>query len=117
MLKIKDEWITSNMEQKIIEAATIQPLAEYTMEKFNWTKAVYDGIDWEAIKQGRKGYSKSDNIRITKLMFDWVNTGHQKAKMNQEKCCTCCGARRKHSFICSSVGTHKWKRHAWRALP
>ena len=62
------------------------------MEKFNWTKAVYDGIDWEAIKQGRKGYSKLHNIRITKLMFDWVNTGHQKAKMNQEKCCPCCGA-------------------------
>ena len=40
MLKLNDEWITSNMEQKIIEAATIQPLAEYTMEKYKQTKAV-----------------------------------------------------------------------------
>ena len=45
MLKLNEEWITSNMEQKLIEAATIRPLVEYTMEKFNWTKAVYDGID------------------------------------------------------------------------
>ena len=53
------------------------------MENYNWTKKAYDSIDWEAIKQGRKGYSKQDNIRITKLMFDWVNTGHKKAKMKQ----------------------------------
>ena len=33
MLKIKDEWITSNMDQKLTEAATIQSIAEYTMEK------------------------------------------------------------------------------------
>ena len=70
MLKIKDEWITSNMEQKLTEAATTQSIAEYTMEKYKWTKTVYDSIYWEAIKQGRKGYSKRDNIRITKLMFD-----------------------------------------------
>ena len=83
MLKIKDEWITSNIDQKLMEAATIQSIAKYTMEKYKWTKEVYNSIDWEAIKQGRKGYSKRDNIRITKLMFDWVNMGHQKTKMNQ----------------------------------
>ena len=83
MLKINDQWITSNMEQKITEAATIHSIVEYTMGKYNWTKTVYDSIDWEAIKQGRKGYSKRYNIRITKLIFDWVNTGHQKAKINQ----------------------------------
>ena len=44
MLKLNNEWITSNMQQKIIEAATIQPLAEYTMEKFNWTKEYMMGL-------------------------------------------------------------------------
>ena len=90
MLKIKDKWITSNMEQNLTEAATIQSIAEYTMEKYKWTKTVYNSIDWEAIKQGRKGYSKRYNIRITKLIFDWVNKGHQKAKMHQENCFPCC---------------------------
>ena len=62
MLKIKDKLITSNMEQKLTETATIQSIAEYTMEKYQWTKMVYKSIDWEAIKQGCKGYSKRDNI-------------------------------------------------------
>ena len=78
---------TSSVVPYMSEAATTQSIAKYTMEKYKWTTTVYDSIDWEAIKQGRKGYSKRDNIRITKLMFDWVNTGNQKAKMHQENCC------------------------------
>ena len=87
MLKFDDQWITSNMEQKLTEAATTHAITEYTMEKYKWTKKVYDSIDWEAIKQGCKRCSKRDNVKITKLMFDWMNTGHQKGKMNQGKCC------------------------------
>ena len=82
------------------------------MEKYKCTKTVYDCIDWEVIKQGRKGYSKRDNIRITKLMFDWVNAGHQKAKMNQEKCCPCCGAEEEtllHLFQCRDPQMEKNK--------
>ena len=56
------------------------------MEKFNWTQEDYDRVDWMAIKQGRKGCSKRENIRTTKVMLDWMNTGNQKGKMNQEKC-------------------------------
>ena len=36
-------------------------------------------------------------------MFDWINLGHQKAKMAQEKGCPCCGAEEEtleHRFQC-----------------
>ena len=58
-----------------------------------------------AINQGCKGCSKRDNIRITKLMFDWMNSGHQKGKMNQEKFCPCCGDEEEtltHLFQCKA---------------
>ena len=38
MLKVEGQWITSNMEQKLTEAATTHAISEYTMEKFSWTK-------------------------------------------------------------------------------
>ena len=40
---------------------------------------------------------------IFKLMFDWLNLGHQKAKMDQEKGCPCCGVEEEtleHIFQC-----------------
>ena len=40
---------------------------------------------------------------ISKLMFDWVNSGNQKAKMAKEKGCPCCGAEEEtleHIFQC-----------------
>ena len=38
-------------------------------------------------------------------MFDWINSGHQKAKMEQEKGCPCCGAEEEtleHIFQCTN---------------
>ena len=55
------------------------------------------------IEQGHKGCSKKENIKIKKLMFDWVHTGHQKGKMYQDTYCTYCGAEEEtltHIFQC-----------------
>ena len=42
---------------------------------------------------------------ISNLMFDWVNSGHQKAMMAQERVCMCCGAEDEtleHIFQCKN---------------
>ena len=38
-------------------------------------------------------------------MFDWINSGHQKAKLDQEKGCPCCGVEEEtleHIFQCAN---------------
>ena len=63
----------------------------------------FECINWEAIEQARRRCSKKENVMLSKLMFDWVNSGHQKSKMAQEKGFPCCGAEEEtleHIFQC-----------------
>ena len=75
------------------------------MERFKWNEESFNCVNWDAIEQARRGCSKKENIMVSKLMFDWINLGHQKAKMEQEKGCPCCGAEEetlKHILQCTS---------------
>ena len=51
MLTINGEWITSNYEQKLTDAATTPELEKYIKEKFKWSNEDYACIDWKVIKQ------------------------------------------------------------------
>ena len=92
MISIKGEWITSNIEQRVTDASTGPEMRKYIMERFKWNEESFNCVNWEEIEQARRGCSKKENIMVSKLMFDWIDSGHQKAKMEQEKGCPCCGA-------------------------
>ena len=84
MLHIEGEWITSQYEQRVSDAATYPVMKQYIKEKFKWGEDEFNTIDWDAVVQARKGCTKNENVKITKLMYDWVNTGHQKSKMRMK---------------------------------
>ena len=91
------------MEQRLTEAATGTEIKRYIIGRFQWSEEEFESVNWQAIEQARKGCTKGENIKISKLMFDWVNSGHQKAKMAQEKGCPYFGAEEKtleHIFQC-----------------
>ena len=78
-------------------------MKRYIMGRFKWNEESFDCVNWEAIEQARRGCSKKENIMVSKLMFDWINSGHKKAKMKKEKGCTCCGVEEEtleHIFQC-----------------
>ena len=105
MISIKGEWITSNIDQRVTDASTVPEMRKYTMGRFKWNKGSFNCVIWDAIEQARRGCSKKENIMVSKLMFDWINSGHQKAKMEQEKGCPCCGAEEEtleHIFQCAN---------------
>ena len=85
MISIKGEWISSNIEQRVTDASTGLEMRKYIMGRFKWNEESFDCVNWEAIEQASRGCSKKENIMVSKLMFDWINSGHQKAKMEQEK--------------------------------
>ena len=91
MLKIEGEWIKSQYKQRLIDAETYPVMKNYIIEKFQWGVEEFNITDWNALGQARKGCTKSENVKITKLMYDWVNTGHQKSKMDQDEIFPCCG--------------------------
>ena len=62
------------------------------------------------IQQGRKGCTNAENVKVSKAMFDWINNGHQRDKMSQEKSCTCCGCEEEtleHIFACAKLQMKK----------
>ena len=80
-------------------------MKRYIMGRFKWSEEDFECVNWKAIEQAKRGCTKSENITISKLMFDWVNSGHQKAKMAQEKGCLCCGTDEEtleHIFQCKN---------------
>ena len=80
-----------NYEQRVTDEATYPVMKNYILEKFQWGEEEFNTIDWNTLEQERKGCTKGENVKINKLMYDWVDTGHQKTKMNQDKICPCCG--------------------------
>ena len=103
MVSINGKWITSNIEQRLTEAATRTEMKRCIIGRFKWSEEDLECVNWQAIEQARKGCTKSENIKISKLMFDWVNLGHHKSKMSQEKVCPFCGAEEgtlEHIFQC-----------------
>ena len=80
-------------------------MKKYILERFKWDEERFNCVNWNAIEQARRGCSKKENILVSKLIFDWINSGHQKAKLDQEKGCPCCGAEEEkleHIFQCAN---------------
>ena len=91
MIAIEGKWVTSGIEQKLLDAQNVPRMKDYTKSKFQWNDEIFNQVEWKSIKQGRRQCAKWENIKITKLMYDWVNTGHQKVIMEQVAECPCCG--------------------------
>ena len=68
------------MEQKMTEASGLR---KYILGRFQWRDEEFELVNWRFVDQAQKGCTESEYIKISKLMFDWVNSRHQKAKLNR----------------------------------
>ena len=119
MLKINGEVITSHHEHNFNDASTYQTLKDYIKNKFSWRDDEFASVDWEVIQQRRKGFTKSENVNISKLMLHWINTGHQKEKMSQEKAFQCCEYEEdtlEHIFQCEDTQVSKARKECFEVM-
>ena len=66
----------------------------YLLERYEWVDAQLSSINWRAIGLVKNRLSKDQSIRTSKMMHNWLNVGHQKAKIARNKevgVCPCCG--------------------------
>ena len=92
------------------EAAPGTEMKRYIIGRFKWSEEDFECVNWQVIEEEQKGCTKGYNIKMSKLMFDWVNSGHQKAKMAQENVCPCCGEEEEtleHIFQCKDKQVRK----------
>lgn len=92
MLMNDGVWITSNYADQIQEAIMKPKHLKFFLKKYK-TKTVsdYRSIFWKEIGWARKKLSEAENIRLTKYLNGWLNTGRQKGHFGTKSDCPCCG--------------------------
>ena len=58
MVSINGKWITSNVEQRLTEAATGSEMKKYIIGRFKWSEEDCECVNWQAILQDGKGVQK-----------------------------------------------------------
>jgi hypothetical protein len=87
---------------------------KYLRNKHAWADAVWISLDWTGIKSGFLLLGPLKQIKTSKSMHGWLNTGHQKSNilpdaMALHKCPLCHepDETQEHILKCQHVGAHK----------
>jgi hypothetical protein len=107
MLIINEKWVTTDYKAQILNAITEPAHRKYFAHKFKHTDSqkIYDDIAWKFIGTARRNLKHEVNSRISKYMYDWLNTGKQKDLFNKDGTCPCCGTELEtqlHMFQCNN---------------
>jgi len=98
--------VTTDINDQIRMAGHSKKMLEYAADKFGWTdNQVQATVNWTAIGRAKRRQKLSQSVRTTKLMYDWLNVGSQKAKMGGDGICPCCGVEEEdqlHLYRCTN---------------
>jgi len=114
-LHLREGTCTAQIPQLLRRAATEQQLLDYLCQRYGWSTAVCNSIDWEAHHQAIKRNNKR-RIQITKLLiYDLVPTNKVVYRDDPRRqgcpgCSTCQQEDRDHVLQCGEK-----RREAWRA--
>ena len=53
MISIRGEWITSHIEQRVLDALTVPYMKTYILERFKWDEEQFNCVNWTEIEQAR----------------------------------------------------------------
>jgi hypothetical protein len=81
-------------------------MLEYASDKSGRTdNQAIATVNWRAIGRAKKHLKLSPSVRVTKMMYDWLNVGSQKKKMGGNGICPCCGIKEEdqlHLYRCTN---------------
>ena len=103
LLIIGNDIVTTKMDSQIHWASQRQAMKEYAMEKLMISSDQYDAINWTSLGAVKKRFKIQRSVRVSKILYGWLNIGHQKAKMGGDATCPCCGEKREtqpHLYSC-----------------
>jgi hypothetical protein len=107
MLILQEKWVTTAYKEQILNAINEPAHRKYFATKFKHSDSaqVYEDIAWKLIGIARRNIKHELNSRISKYMYDWLNTGKQKDLFDQDGICPCCGIgieTQLHIFQCNN---------------
>ena len=103
MVNYNNSMIYGSIGDQITEGEHGPPLKQYLMDKFVWNEAVFDSIDWDAIKTHMNNILPTTATNLIKLAMDWKNDNHQNELFYGKShiCPACCVQEEDHMhFVC-----------------
>eukprot|EP00956_Cyclotella_meneghiniana_P028246 scaffold65096_cov24-Cyclotella_meneghiniana.AAC.6 len=98
--------VTTEMAEQIHYAAEATQMLIHVQNLLRRTKETIEDINWRSIGRIKKRLKLHKSIRMTKMMYGWLNVGSQKVKMGQIGMCPCCGGdieTQRHLYTCPNV--------------
>ena len=96
----QNDIMISDIEKYLYLKVNGEELKKYIQKKYYWNDIEQSLINWEAIESAMKSYTEIRKTRMTQLMFDWQNDGHQKMLFDastQAMCPAECGEIEDHN--------------------
>ncbi|KAL7547196.1 hypothetical protein ACHAWF_010516 [Thalassiosira exigua] len=107
LLYLRSDMVTTEMEDQIQYRTHEEALGTYVINKYEWIPELHACVNWRAIGTAKNRLKMNDNIRISKLLHNWLNVGRQKKKIEQiihDGKCPCCGTEdedQEHLYKCT----------------
>ena len=83
-LYLSDNQVTTKMAEQIQYAAQAPRMFEYIQERFEWTNAQCQSINWKTIGRAKDRLYRERSIRKSKMLYGWLYLLEQ-TKRNKEK--------------------------------
>ena len=81
----KEGVLISDLRSFMVEKVNGRELLEYMERRKGWNEATLKSIEWEGIEGMLRKSNAIRRIKLTKMMFNWQNTGRQKGKIRDAK--------------------------------
>ena len=107
LLRIGDQWITSDIAKHVKYAATSSALRQYCNTKYDWTIDISDSISWDTVRRARTGCTPTMLMQTSKILHGWLPTMHQRRHITGSAQCPGCAEENesfRHLFCCTNPG-------------
>jgi hypothetical protein len=106
--------VTSHILHQILLHIQGSKQQKYLQEKHEWNNATWNSIDSKGLKSGFLSLGPLKQVKTSKSIHGWLNTGQQKSKIfpdatDLHKCPRCLepNETQEHLLQCRHIGAHK----------
>ena len=120
MCKVRGDCCTVNMQELIHRGVYEDTMTEYLCNRHNWTKRIFQSVDWETHKKALAYYQGVQKVTAIKYIHGWLSTKKRKYREGAHASpqCELCEEIEdsQHLFCCQNEGLREARKAEFGAL-
>ena len=117
-LNFSNGTVTHKLKRAIRWAKTEGPLKEHLCNKFDWSEATFDDINWEAFRVAMNRLEKN-RVTLSKHACDWIRVGTRVNRDNPKyprNCPSCLAEEETAPHLITCPSRNEWRNKCKQAL-